>query len=264
MLTHGWDNVAVILDNKIVFRFPKDRQNPQFKIELEINPELVKRVSLPVPHFTYIAKDTSFAGYPMIQGSSLTPRQFSKLSQTHKDVIAEQLARFLTELHTFPLAIAKKCGVHPSWSTTEARKWYGQQLVVLKKKMREKDYKVLIDILNRYDQDYTFKPALAHQDLTYDNMVISKQKTVAGVIDFGDIQIADPARDIGCLAEYGIEFFDAVLKYYKPRDKHFRDRALRGYALLSLSFLYNGVTKKMKESWRRGYALLKARRAGLI
>lgn len=51
-------------------------------------------------------------------------------------------------------------------------------------------------------------------------MLMSSNKTVAGVIDFGDIQITDPAGDIDRLAEYGIDFMDLMIKYYRPKEKN--------------------------------------------
>ena len=265
ILTNGWDNVAIILDNKIIFRFPRKRQNPQFKIELALNPFLIKRISsVPIPHYTFIPKDKSFVGYTMIQGKSITPERFKKIPLSQKQKIAKQLVNFLHELHRFPVPTARKCGVISAWSAIDARKWHEEQAIIAYKKMSKQDSAIVKDLIRLYDKNYNFKPQLAHQDLTWDNMLISKNKTVTGVIDFGDIQITDPAGDIGRLAEYGIDFMDLMIKYYRPKEKNFRNRAIKAYVFFSLSLLAFSVTMKRKDYWQRGYEMIKTRKAGSI
>lgn len=265
ILTNGWDNVAIILDNKIIFRFPRKRQNPQFKIELALNPFLIKRIlSVPIPHYTFIPEDKSFVGYTMIQGKSITPERFKKLSVSQKQKVAKQLVNFLHELHSFPVPTARKRGVINAWSTIDARKWHEKQAAIAYKKMSKQDSALVKDLIRLYDKDYNFKPQLAHQDLTWDNMLISTNKIVAGVIDFGDIQITDPAGDIGRLAEYGIDFMDLMIKYYRPKEKNFRNRAIKAYVFFNLSLLAYSVTMKRKDYWRRGYEMIRAKKAGGI
>lgn len=116
-------------------------------------------------------------------------------------------------------------------------------------------------MIHQYDKEYRFQSTVAHQDLTWDNLLISSNKTVAGIIDFGDIQITDPAGDIGRLAEYGIDFMDLLIKYYRPTEKNFRNRALKVYVHLSLSLLGQAVTMKRKDYWRRGYEMIRAKKA---
>lgn len=142
MLTHGWDNVAIILDNAYIFRFPREKQNEQFKRELALNPLLVKRItSVPIPHYTLVSKDRSFVGYNLIQGSSVPPKQFRKFASAQKNEIARQLAEFLRELHRFPVATARKCGIVDAWSSKEAKKSYDKELAQVCKKLSAKELK---------------------------------------------------------------------------------------------------------------------------
>lgn len=265
ILTNGWDNVAIILDNKIIFRFPRKRQIPQFKRELAVNPLLAKRFSsISIPNYIYTPKDCSFTGYSMLQGKSISPKQFRKFSFEQKKKIAKQLAAFLRELHSFPVATARKCGVIDAWSDVDARKYYDEHAINAYKKMSKKDNLLLKGLIHKYDKRYKFEPTVSHQDLTWDNMLISSQRTVAGVIDFGDVQITDPAGDIGRLGEYGIDFIDLLLKYYRPKDKNFRGRALKAYLRLHLSLLGHAVTMKRKDYWRRGYEMIRVKKTGDI
>lgn len=153
-------------------------------------------------------------------GKSMPPRQFRKLSFKQKKKIAKQLAAFLRELHNFPVALARKCGVIDAWSEGDARKYYDENATYAYKKLNKKDSLLLKNLIHQYDKEYRFKPTVAHQDLTWDNILISNNKTVTGIIDFGDIQITDPAGDIGRLTEYGIDFMDLVIKYYRPTEKN--------------------------------------------
>ena len=72
-LTHGWDHDVIILDNKIVFRFPKSKEYAALlKDEIQLLPYLKRKVNAGIPEYKFIFKDKSAAGYPILAGRELS------------------------------------------------------------------------------------------------------------------------------------------------------------------------------------------------
>lgn len=262
IVDHGWNKTVIILDNKIVFTFPKNQEaQKKFKSELKILPKLSKSVTLPIPNFQYIPADKSFAGYSLVSGTPLMFKDFKKLNSIQQNIAAKQVSNFLNELHTFPVAIAKKDGVSMAWSEKDARNYYLNQAKTVYKKLTQKDYKILKSILeNRCGSKIKngFKKTVIHQDLTSDHILFDKNtKKVCGIIDFGDIQISDPAVDFGNLWEYGERFIDKVLNDYHLKDRQLKYRSYRWHIYQCIGNMYCGITMKKKDYWQKGYDLIK-------
>jgi aminoglycoside phosphotransferase (APT) family kinase protein len=65
-----------------------------------------------------------------------------------------------------------------------------------------------------------------HTDLLPEHMIIDAQAhRLNGVIDFGDLEVFDPAADFTYLRHYGQHFLDTVYRHYQPvRDPFFETR----------------------------------------
>ncbi|MFA6424462.1 MAG: aminoglycoside 3'-phosphotransferase/choline kinase family protein [Candidatus Magasanikbacteria bacterium] len=193
-ITTGYDDDVVILDKRIVFSFPKHKLDcfEKFQKELMILPLLNKKISLSIPNFIYISKDKSFGGYKYITGIPLSKKILNKLSASEKESLAKQLAQFVNELHSFPIKVAEKNNV---------------------------------SVRNNSKTNIS-KLVLTHQDLIDEHILINiKTKKVVGIIDFGDLQIADPTYEFSRIWRFGEEFLDLLLKYYKTSDKKIKIRS---------------------------------------
>src|SRR6185295_3163728 len=74
LITHGWDNNIIMLDDAFVFRFPKnDEYIKKFNIEVGLIKYLQKKSPIAIPNYAYLAKDRTFGGYPLIRGELLKP-----------------------------------------------------------------------------------------------------------------------------------------------------------------------------------------------
>ena len=262
IIDHGWNKTIIFLDKKIIFSFPKNKEaQNKFKAELKILPKLNKKISLPIPNFKYIPTDKTFVGYDFVKGEPLTIRRFRKLNSRQQNQIAKQIANFLNELHSFPISQAKKDEVLTAWSEKDARNYYADQTKEVYKKLSLKDKELLKNIFNTYCSGKIikdFKQALVHQDLTSDHILFSKKTNrVCGIIDFGDIQISDPAVDFSKLCEYDENFVDKVLSNYQLQDKNLKSRSYRWYIYQCIGNMYCGITMKRKDYWQKGYDLLK-------
>ena len=72
LVENGWDNDVVILDESLVFRFPKSASyEKRFQAEARLLEVIADAVDTPVPDYKYLASDLSFGGYPIIRGNEL-------------------------------------------------------------------------------------------------------------------------------------------------------------------------------------------------
>ncbi|HPL92960.1 MAG TPA: phosphotransferase [bacterium] len=262
IIDYGWNKTVIVLDKKIVFTFPKNKEaRSKFIVELEILPKLSKKITLPIPNFDFIPVDKSFAGYNYVSGEPLTIKDFKELNPSQQNKIAKQVAEFLNELHNFSLTKAKKAGVSMAWSEKEVRNYYTEQAETVYKKLSSSDKKLLKNIFENYCNGKIktdFNKVVVHQDLTSDHILFNENtKKVCGIIDFGDIQISDPAVDFSKLWEYSEKFVDKVLAGYHSNDKQLKFRSYRWYIYQCIGNMYCGITMKRKDYWQKGYGLLK-------
>ena len=103
-IDRGWDHEVIQLDNEYIFRFPNSREYlPLLRDEIRILQYLSKNTTARIPHYSYVAKDFSFGGYKMLSGTELTVEMFNRLHEGIKDIVAVDIANFLTELHSIAL-----------------------------------------------------------------------------------------------------------------------------------------------------------------
>lgn len=262
LITAGYDDDVIILDKKIVFSFPKQKLDciKKFNKEIKILPILNKHITLSIPNFKYIPKDKTFGGYEYVAGEPLRDGVFKSLTQNEKILCAKQIAKFLNELHSFPVAIAKRNGVDLSWTEQDAREYYLNQAKTVKKALSKPDGELLEEILKSLNTKFRkVKLCVVHQDFTDDHILFdTKTKKINGIIDFGDIQISDPAIDFSKMWYYGEDFLNLVLKYYKTNDKDIKERSRRWWIYHNIGLLYLGITKKRKDYWKSAYGRLKS------
>jgi aminoglycoside 2''-phosphotransferase len=261
LLDHGWDDVVVILDEKIVFSFPRrvGYIQEKFKKELLLLPKLGPRLPLPIPQFAYVAHNKSFAGYFYIAGEPLRKKMLDKLSPDIQRRIAKDLAVFLRSLHATPLSLARTCGVTHTWTAVEHRTWCVEHLPIIKKKLSITQALKLQNLFDEFTHiSFRERNAVTHQDFTSDHILFdTKKNKITGIIDFGEVQVSDPAIDIVRMWEYGESFVDLVLRYYKSDDKNIKIKSREKYLYFCISLLFYGIKKKRRDYWRRGLFVLK-------
>jgi aminoglycoside 2''-phosphotransferase len=219
-LSEGWDSVAVLVNDRLIFRFPKRASTQEnLRIEIQLLPELAKYLPLPIPQFEYIGDPPgqhlpfAFVGYPMLKGAS--EEEWAK-EVWQADWWKPVLGEFLTALHAFPVKWARELGVlnlNESFKVTEKHystepsSWremliqfyeLTKQTVLpiisptLQKRLTDRFERFLAD--ERYFQ---FEPTLIHADFTEDHIIADfEARKINGIIDFGDVAIGDPAMDV--------------------------------------------------------------------
>lgn len=213
-LHEGWGNRTFLVNDQLVFRFPKYEQAANNLIrERRLLDELAPTVPLSIPCYTYHGQPTShypfaFGGYAFIPG---TP-----LSQCSPDVQEAtwwqpQLGAFLTALHRFPAQRAQHLLQHTLYPTAQA---WQEAIVDLCARIRAQIFPLLAQkqrtALDTYFESilqdgsvFAFTPVLIHQDFYFQNILVDvTTETVTGVLDWSNCTIGDPAEDVWIPLQY--------------------------------------------------------------
>lgn len=214
----GWDSVVAVVDDEWIFRFPRRPEIERWlESEIALLPELGPTLPVAVPQFEHVIRTPLMCvGYRMIQGEPLTAAAASP----------ESVASFLSALHRFDVARAERLGVRPRpW-----RAHYVEQCAEFVRRVLP-----LLDPDERQSAEALFaeaealegfEPALVHVDLGPEHL-LCRDGTLVGVIDWGDVQIGDPAIDFAWLLHVPPRAYgDALLAAYTgPADERLRERA---------------------------------------
>jgi aminoglycoside 2''-phosphotransferase len=217
-IDEGWDHEVVILDNRLVFRFPND---PDYlallKTEVGVLHELGPLItSVNIPHYTYVAPDYSFAGYRFLAGDVLTEHYFNGLPATDQDIAARKLAEFLSVMHS-AIFNGRDFSVVPASSmagTLPEDRLLADRY--LKPVLPPEDYRTVLAILDDTAAALS-KDApvvLLHGDVYSTHLLWNAGAQELGIIDFSDMNRGDPAFDFAELYEYGGNFVEKVYGYY--------------------------------------------------
>jgi aminoglycoside 2''-phosphotransferase len=102
----GWDNFVLEVNSEFIFRFPR-RPDVEVQLEKEIVllPELAEVLAVSVPRFEFVwgggeAYPGRFAGYRKLNG---VPLMGEERYLAPSALLAQQLSRFLSDLHRFPV-----------------------------------------------------------------------------------------------------------------------------------------------------------------
>jgi aminoglycoside phosphotransferase (APT) family kinase protein len=228
-VTDGWDHEVIILDDRLVFRFPNDNQYATLlKTEVEVLSKLQSIVQSNIPNYSYIAKDCSFAGYPIVPGEILTKANFDKLNENTVHIMARQMASLLSSLHTAQDKKLNLKDVPLSYMPKDQIEIRELASKYLPTTLSSEDYQKVQVILADVD-DILVTPgpiSFIHGDVYSNHLLWDDRAQKLGIIDFSDMSIADPAIDFAELYEYGQSFLEEVYEYYTaPKDDTFLSRA---------------------------------------
>ncbi|MPQ98116.1 phosphotransferase [Modestobacter sp. I12A-02628] len=235
----GWDNTVHLVGGEWAFRFPRRASAlPGFRRELEVLPRLAPLLPLPVPVPDLVAVDDDpvspwpFTGSRLLPGSELAELRLPEADRTEA---AAALGAFLRALHAPATrdAVDVALPVDPvqrGWPAvrperaralldrlTDDGTWPGDPTV-----------HALLTEAGRLDAP-AGEPVLAHGDLHVRHVLLDGAGSLTGVIDWGDVCLADPAVDLSvAYAAFTGRARAALLDSYGPMDA---ERELRARAL---------------------------------
>lgn len=262
ILTHGWDHVVIVLDEKIIFRFPKDKEyKDEFQNEIQLLRYLKMKVSVGIPKYKYISKDKSIAGYDMVRGRELTASHYRRLSASEKDTVAKQLAEFISELHATPKSIMLKYNVMNENQEQIYKELVRNAKKLLFPRLRKKDIQLIEDYFVELKDalGHKYSNALVHNDLTGEHILWNVKIKQINIIDFSDRAFGDPAIDFSGLFEYGQKFTEKVLKLYSgKKDSQLMKRSQLYFHRFPLSIMLDSMLG-YPCTFEQGYSMFKKR-----
>jgi aminoglycoside phosphotransferase (APT) family kinase protein len=180
----GWDFKVLVLDGEWVLRLPRSaRTAEKLAKEVALLPVLAPTLPVEVPRFEYVSHEPPFVVYRLIRGEPL------------QGADPEGVRAFLEALHSFDAS-----GLdlpRPDWRGLyrgHADDWRRTVLPLLDAGERPRGEALLAEI----ETLTGFVPALVHCDLGPEHL-ICRDGRLAGVIDWGDAKIGDPAIDYAML-----------------------------------------------------------------
>lgn len=222
LLGVGWDNTALLVNDRYVFRFPRRSVVVQLlETEVRVLRAIAPLVPLPIPVPIFVGHPDrdyawTFAGYERLEGHTACS---AALSDGARVQMARPLAEFLRALHSIgphqahwvgaPRDIWNRFDLERKTSHTRARLAELTEAGVLQ------DASPYLALVEDAFTTRAGKPmALTHGDLYVRHLLVDDASRLCGVIDWGDVHIGDIAVDLaivcGFLPPEGREVFRSV------------------------------------------------------
>ncbi|WP_020616409.1 phosphotransferase [Paenibacillus daejeonensis] len=198
----GWDNTVFLVGDEYVFRFPRRTfAVAAIRMEGKLLPQLEAYLTIPYPRPLFYGEASEEYSAPFL-GYAHVPGDFPiGLTEDHRALSAETLAKFLRRLHEFPVQAALKCGVqhdHRNLTDIASRKvkLEGFLSKVVEHLSPEESGVIEAYISSLQKDRVEAVNALLHGDLHFKNMLVNENGIVSGIIDWGDLNVGHPACDL--------------------------------------------------------------------
>jgi len=196
-LGSGYDNAAFLVDERIVFRFPRRRAAVFFlERELAVLPSLALPVATPKPRFASPPRDGfpfPFAGYPLLEGAPA-----GVIAAEAQPGIAEALGETLRALHGLSLDVDGA----PAEGLDKTDRARALRRLRLRLRRMERQGRVrgggrIFELAGRLAEGPDAVDARwVHGDLYPKHLLLDEGGRLSGVIDWGDVHVGDPAIDL--------------------------------------------------------------------
>lgn len=198
-LASGWDNTALVIDEELIFRFPRrEVALPLLEAESVLLPRLAPRLPVPIPVPKWKGSPTKsfpwpFLGYRMLPGYTAC---YVNLTEEQRTSLAEPIAQFLAKLHAAPKELMEGCHI---FGDNRSR----IDSAILTEKIH-KNFEELASLgliknrkaLAKLHYRQPVETCLVHGDFYVRHLLVDQRHRLAGVIDWGDIHWGDPAIDL--------------------------------------------------------------------
>ena len=223
---NGQYNDVLLINDELVFRFAKVPDAIKtLHHEVTILRSIQNQVSLAVPNPIYENVVTNvvgeaFVGYAKIAGEPLWVEAFAAITTPEaKKRLAVQLAEFLRELHSIPIQTLLSDQLPLMDTRSEWVDLYEQIQDKLFTYMRPDARRQVANHFEHFldtPQLHDFEPTLRHGDFGPGNILFDPaQLSITGIIDFGGVNLGDPAVDFAALySSYGEAVYQQCAAIY--------------------------------------------------
>jgi aminoglycoside phosphotransferase (APT) family kinase protein len=190
-------------------------------------PLLAPALPLEVPRPFIVSHDVTdlppFSLHRRVPGQELLHEAWLAMPRSTQVTLAHGVGSFIQALHSIPIDTVAACGVGVN-NPRELFMPLRQQVRSLASLLPASAAAALDVALDRYSAggaEWAYTPVILHCDLGPSHVLYDPARSVlAGVIDFGDVVIGDPARDfIFLLEDWSPDFLELALQAY-PREPH--------------------------------------------
>jgi aminoglycoside phosphotransferase (APT) family kinase protein/pimeloyl-ACP methyl ester carboxylesterase len=208
LLGEGFDNIAYIINNEFVFRFPRREIGVTcMQNEIALLPYIKKNVSFPFSYPQFIGKPSTlysyvFAGYKMIKGNSLSDFNAELITDIN---FAKILASWLKELHSikfinedYKLDLGDRFGHIDDKQRIEKCRVSIEKYesYFLDASFKKQDLLKILEKLSKLNFEDIQKSFYIHGDLYSRHILVDNNLKPTGIIDWGDIHIGNPGIDL--------------------------------------------------------------------
>jgi aminoglycoside 2''-phosphotransferase len=259
----GFSSDVYLVNDRLVFRFAKNQETARkFQIEYKLLPLIQPYIPFQIPNPQWIVSDFEapvhgIIGYEMVPGFPLTP----PLTQEQINLLSQGVASFLVSLHQIPLYKFNKIDIPVcNYTENELIQIRSELLPRLRETLTADEYTDIEDwweTLLNYNIFHLYEPRLCHGDLWYENILVNGDRNrITGIIDFGEISLGDPARDLAVQLYLGVDFFKDVYNQYISKMgyscPHLIQRVKLHWELRELIGLHYCIKHKDWDEFREG------------
>lgn len=201
----GWDNTAFLVDGRLVFRFPRRAAwAASLVAEARWLPVLAPRLPLPISCPVHVVgPDAAFpylwCGYPLLPGQTLCR---ANLDDPARAGLAAPLGGFLRALHGAPVDdVALQHAPRDEIGRADLR-GRAPRLLARLRDVQDHLQPAIRAAITREIDALAATPLHAgplgwvHGDLYARHLIVDGAGHLAGVIDWGDLHLGDPALDL--------------------------------------------------------------------
>lgn len=252
-LGEGWNSCAYLVNNELVFRFPK-RQDIWDELEREITFLTFAASDLPlsVPRYVKVAPSSpsapfGYAVYRYLDGCAL---DVNALNREKRAAAADAIATFLRALHGLQPSPVVDSALPREDARAVAEQYLARAEDELVLKLLPSEAKALRKQFEAYlntSGNFSFRPAVLHADLSREHILV-KDDSVVGVIDFGDVSWGDADYDfMYLLVDFGQAFTEEVARRYGHPDIKQLKNKLRYFSMVDqIGTILDGVGRALE------------------
>lgn len=229
----GWDYVVIVVNNRLAFRFPRREDYAKtLPIEVGFLDQFANESPIRVPRLIYQKDEEAeipYVVYDFIHGVQFTKGISRTFSRKELLAVAQKLGIFLTAVHTFSTVKARQLGIPIVDSLDSWQKRLTKIKNLVFPNISEDEQQWVVTLFENFFKTIRIvpvKPVLTHSDIMPEHIIVDPMThALSGIIDFGDMCIADPAYDFTFLSRYGEDFLNEVYRNYSlPKDDLFEVR----------------------------------------
>ncbi|HEX7246777.1 MAG TPA: phosphotransferase [Actinomycetota bacterium] len=235
----GWTCDTYLAGGAWIVQLPRTPYaEERLRRQVEVLPELASEVSSAVPLPELISLDPLCMGYRAIEGVACD-------TITTDGIWPERLGRFCYDLHMTP---PEFLGMRAT-SAAAVRDAHLEEWLRLRDAARphltSAEVGATSDALDRIVADpttWSFAPCVTHGDLVPEHVLVTPAGDLAGVLDWEEVGMGDPARDFAWFLHAAPPAGERMLAAYGGApDAGFRRRAALWFVLMPLHGLEHGV-----------------------